>query len=55
MDESAVVDSPPEVTCVSVGGGIDESVLRRIVQNGRESGVGVPDPCLRLSSESDKM
>ena len=48
MDKSAVVDSPPEVTCVSEGGGIDETVCLRVVEDGSKRGVGVPDPSLYL-------
>ena len=39
---------PPEVTCVSEGGGIDETVCLRVVEDGSERGVRVPDPSLYL-------
>ena len=39
---------PPEITCVSEGGGIDETVCLRVVEDGSERGVGVPDPSLYL-------
>ena len=46
--ETKMENVPPEVTCVSEGGGIDETVCLRVVEDGSERGVGVPDPSLYL-------
>ena len=50
--ETEMENVPPEVTCVSEGGGIDEIVCLRVVEDGSERGVGVPDPGLYLQKGS---
>ena len=46
--ETEMENVPPEVTCVSEGGGIDKTVCLRVVEDGSERGVRVPDPSLYL-------
>ena len=46
--EMEMENVPPEVTCVSEGGGIDETVCLRLVEDGSERSVGVPNPSLYL-------
>ena len=46
--ETKMENVPPEVTYVSEGGGIDETVCLWVVEDGSERGVGVPDPGLYL-------
>ena len=48
--EKRVHNSPPKVAGVSVGCIIDETERRRVIENERESSVGIPIPSARLDT-----